>query len=102
MIRQESVELIRSLERVSSGDLAIRAENPRGERHLTGWLDLALVIRQYLVVPMGVTNAMADWKSRHPNHLLTGPTGAETPGSAIASYSLRHGKWRYCCPNPVD
>ena len=73
-----SVELIRSLERVSSGELAIRAENPRGERQLTGWLDLALVIRQYLVVPMGVTSAMSDWKSRHPNHLLTGQQALDT------------------------
>jgi outer membrane PBP1 activator LpoA protein len=74
----ESVELIRSLERVSTGELAIRAENPRGERQLTGWLDLALVIRQYLVVPKGVTTAMDDWKSRHPFHLLTGQQALDT------------------------
>jgi outer membrane PBP1 activator LpoA protein len=73
-----SVELIRSLERVSTGELAIRAENPRGERQLTGWLDLALVIRQYLVVPVGVTTAMGDWKSRHPYHQLTGQQALDT------------------------
>jgi outer membrane PBP1 activator LpoA protein len=73
-----SVELIRSLEGVSSGELAIRADNPRGERQLTGWLDLALVIRRYLVIPEGVTGAMSDWKSRHPYHLLTEQQALDT------------------------
>jgi outer membrane PBP1 activator LpoA protein len=66
-----SVDLIRSLENVTSGELAIRADNPRGERQLTGWLDLALVIRQSLVVPDDVTAAIGDWKQRNPYHLLT-------------------------------
>ena len=66
-----SVELIRSLENVSSGELAIRADNPRGERQLTGWLDLTLVIRENLVDPVGVTSAVNEWKLRHPHHLLT-------------------------------
>jgi hypothetical protein len=73
-----TVDLIRSLERVSSGELAIRAENPRGERQLTGWLDLALVIRRYLVVPAGVATAMDDWKARHPYHLLTTQQALDT------------------------
>jgi outer membrane PBP1 activator LpoA protein len=66
-----SVDLIRSLESVTSGELAIRAENPRGERQLTGWLDLTLVIRQNLVIPDGVSAAISDWKRRNPYHLLT-------------------------------
>jgi len=73
-----SVELIRSLEAVSSGELAIRADNPRGERQLTGWLDLALVTRRHLVVPEGVSNAMNAWKSRHPYHLLTEEQALDT------------------------
>jgi hypothetical protein len=38
---------------------------------LTGWLDLALVIRQNLIVPDGVASAIGDWKQRNPYHLLT-------------------------------
>ncbi len=68
---EASVELIRSLESVSSSELALRADNPRGDRQLTGWLDLALVIRNNLVVPDGVTAAINDWKLRNPYHLLT-------------------------------
>ncbi len=75
---EASVELIRSLERVSSGELAIRADNPRGERQLTGWLDLSLVIRQYLVAPEGVAGSMDAWKSRHPHHLLTTQQALDT------------------------
>ena len=73
-----SVELIRALENVSSGELAIRADNPRGERQLTGWLDLALVIRRYLVIPEGVASSMDNWKSRHPYHLLTTQQALDT------------------------
>ena len=75
---EASVELIRSLERVSSGELAIRADNPRGERQLTGWLDLTLVIRQYLVAPEGIAGSMDAWKSRHPHHLLTTQQALDT------------------------
>lgn len=66
-----SVELIRSLENVSSAELSIRSDNPRGERQLTGWLDLALVIRENLVNPTGVTSAVGEWKLRNPHHVLT-------------------------------
>lgn len=66
-----SVDLIRALENVSSGELAIRADNPRGDQQLTGWLDLALMIRQNLVEPGAVASAMNAWKSRHPHHKLT-------------------------------
>ncbi len=65
-----ALEIMQDLAGVSSGELAIRAENPRAERQLTGWLDLALTIRQNLVVPDGVSQAIADWKVRHPTHLL--------------------------------
>jgi outer membrane PBP1 activator LpoA protein len=73
-----AVDLIRSLENVSSSELAIRADNPRGERQLTGWLDLTRVIRAYLVLPEGVAEAMGDWKSRHPYHLLTEQQALDT------------------------
>jgi len=66
----QSIELMRALETVSSGELAIRADNPRADRQFVGWLDLALVIRQNLVVPDGVSAAVAAWKSRYPYHLL--------------------------------
>jgi outer membrane PBP1 activator LpoA protein len=73
-----AVELIRSLESMSSGELAIRADNPRGERQLTGWLGLALVIRRNLVVPDGIVSSIGEWKSRHPYHLLTEQQALDT------------------------
>lgn len=66
-----TLDLMRILESVSSRELSIRAANPRAERQLTGWLDLALVIRQNLVLPEGVAAGIAGWKSRHPHHLLS-------------------------------
>jgi outer membrane PBP1 activator LpoA protein len=68
---ESALELLESLELVSSGELAIRAENPRAEQSLTGWLDLALVIRGKLVRPDQLNSAIADWKSRHPFHVLS-------------------------------
>jgi hypothetical protein len=69
-----SVALLQDLENVTSRELSLRAANPqadtRADRQLTGWFDLALVIRQNLVRPEGVSNAIADWKTRHPHHLL--------------------------------
>jgi outer membrane PBP1 activator LpoA protein len=73
-----AVELVRSLENVSSNELAVRAENPRGERQLTGWLDLTRVIREYLVLPEGITEGVGDWKSRHPHHFLTEQQALDT------------------------
>jgi outer membrane PBP1 activator LpoA protein len=66
-----TIELLRVLEGVSSHELSVRAENPRADRQLTGWLDLALVIRTNLVIPDGINAAVKDWKTRHPYHLLT-------------------------------
>jgi outer membrane PBP1 activator LpoA protein len=73
-----AVDLVRSLENVSTSELTIRAENPRGERQLTGWLDLTRVIREYLVAPEGVARAVGDWKSRHPYHVLTEQQALDT------------------------
>jgi len=73
-----AVELVRSLENVSSGELAVRAENPGGERQLTGWLDLTRVIREHLVIPEGVAEAVGGWKSRHPYHVLTEQQALDT------------------------
>jgi len=66
-----ALEVIESLENVSSGELQVRADEPGAEQRLTGWLDLALVIRQNLVVPNQVSPAMAGWKARHPDHPLS-------------------------------
>ena len=68
---QVALDLMTSLENVSSGELAVRADNPRAERRLTGWLALALTIRQNLVAPEHVSQSMADWKSRHPYHVVS-------------------------------
>ncbi len=73
-----AVDLIRSLESVSTSELTIRAENPRGERQLTGWLDLTRIIREYLVAPEGVAQAVSDWKLRHPYHVLTEQQALDT------------------------
>ena len=73
-----AVEMMRILEAVSTGELAVRAYNPRAERQLTGWLDLALVIRGNLVDPAGVSTAVAGWKARHPYHLLSESQALDT------------------------
>jgi len=75
---RNSVEMMRLLENVPSGELAIRADNPRTERQLTGWLDLALIIRQNLVIPDGITVDVARWKTRHPYHLLSEAQALDT------------------------
>jgi outer membrane PBP1 activator LpoA protein len=75
---RNSIEMMRLLENVPSGELAIRADNPRAERQLTGWLDLALIIRQNLVIPDGITVAVAGWKTRHPYHLLSEAQALDT------------------------
>ncbi len=66
-----ALAVIESLDYVTSGELEVRADHPADEQHLTGWLDLALVIRQNLVVPDRVNQAMAGWKARHPDHPLS-------------------------------
>lgn len=73
-----AVELMQLLESVSTGELSVRAYNPRLERQFAGWLDLALVIRQNLVKPEGVGSAVTDWKARNPHHLLTGSQALDT------------------------
>jgi outer membrane PBP1 activator LpoA protein len=69
-----SVQLLQDLESVTSHELSLRVADPQGdtraERQLTGWYDLALVIRRNLVRPEGVSDAIAEWKTRHPEHLL--------------------------------
>ena len=66
-----AVELMRALETVTSSELSVRAENPRVDQQWAGWLHLALAIRQNLVNPDDVADAMASWKLRYPFHLLT-------------------------------
>ncbi len=66
-----ALDLVKSLESVPSGELAVRADNPRAERRLTGWLDLTLTIRQNLVSPENVAASMTAWKTRNSFHPLT-------------------------------
>ncbi len=73
-----AVDLMRTLEGVSSAELAIRSENPRADRQWVGWLDLALVIRQNLVVPDRVESAITGWKQRYPQHLLSANEALDT------------------------
>lgn len=75
---QTAVEMMRVLESVSSAELAVRAANPRAERQLTGWLDLAWVIRGNLVEPEGVEDAVYAWKQRHPYHVLNESQALDT------------------------
>ncbi|MEJ8569003.1 penicillin-binding protein activator [Elongatibacter sediminis] len=66
-----ALSLLEALERIPSGELAWRAENPRADREFTGWLDLARVIRAHLVEPEGLESAVDAWKGRHTFHPLT-------------------------------
>ncbi len=68
---RSALEVIESLKNISSRELEMRADNPRAEQRITGWLDLALVIRRNLVVPDQIIQAMASWKARHPYHPLS-------------------------------
>ena len=75
---QAAVEIMQTLESVSSAELAVRAANPRAERQLTGWLDLAWVVRNHLVEPAGVEDAVGAWKQRHPYHVLNESQALDT------------------------
>lgn len=75
---QAAVEMMQTLESVSSAELAVRAANPRAERQLTGWLDLAWVVRNHLVEPAGVEDAVGAWKQRHPYHVLNESQALDT------------------------
>ena len=95
-----ALDLLESLENVPSGELAIRADNPRAERRLTGWLDLALVIRQNLVHPQDIEQAITNWKAR--NHIIRYPKPRGwTCGYATASNSGHLEKWPSCCRSLV-
>ena len=72
-----ALDLLESLEEVPSGELAIRSDNPRAPRQLTGWLDLALVIRQNLVQAESVESSITEWKKRHPYHVMTEADGLD-------------------------
>ncbi len=72
-----ALDLLESLENVPSGELALRADNPRADQQLTGWLDLALVIRQNLVHPDGVEESIRSWKARNPHHPVSEAEGLD-------------------------
>lgn len=65
-----SLQLLESLEPVSSAELSARGRNPMTEQQLAGWLDLALVIRHNLVEMDAIAQESAAWQARHPEHLL--------------------------------
>jgi len=68
---EQAMTLLHSLDNVPSGELALHANNPRADQMLTGWLDLALIIRQNLVNPENLPSAISLWKGRYPQHILT-------------------------------
>ena len=65
---EQSLALLQSLEIVPLGELQLRSQNPRGNQVVVGWLDLTSVIRQNLVEPDNVGEAVTAWKGRHPYH----------------------------------
>ncbi|MEJ2402205.1 MAG: penicillin-binding protein activator [Xanthomonadales bacterium] len=73
-----TVEIMRLLENVTLGELAIRAANPRADRRTAGWLDLARVIRESLPRPERAEARIAEWKTRYPGHILTEAQGLDT------------------------
>ena len=73
-----TLEIMRLLEDVTLGELAIRAANPRADRRAAGWLDLARVIRESLPRPEEAQARIAEWKTRHPAHLLTEAQALDT------------------------
>ena len=73
-----TVEIMRLLEDVTLGELAIRAANPRADRRTAGWLDLARVIRESLPRPEEAEARIGAWKARHPGHVLTEAQALDT------------------------
>lgn len=74
---EQALALLHLLEDVPSGELAARALDARIDQTLSGWLDLALVIRDNLVDGDGLIPAMTAWKARHPNHYLAEADGLD-------------------------
>jgi len=74
---EQALALLRLLEDVPSGELASRALDARTDQTLSGWLDLALVIRDNLVDGDGLIPAMSAWKARHPSHYLAEADGLD-------------------------
>ena len=68
---EQAVALLRALENVPSQELARQANQEGANKETTGWLDLASVIRQNLVQPEPLTDAVAAWKGRHADHTLS-------------------------------
>jgi outer membrane PBP1 activator LpoA protein len=65
-----SVALLKDMESIPSSELTLLASRPRSDPDLDPWLDLALVIRENLVVADYLETAAASWKERHPHHYL--------------------------------
>ncbi|HET6564355.1 MAG TPA: penicillin-binding protein activator, partial [Xanthomonadales bacterium] len=66
----QALALLKALEPVPSGELAAMLDRPRADPDLDPWLDLALVIRQNLVVADELEPSVNAWKSRHRDHYL--------------------------------
>jgi outer membrane PBP1 activator LpoA protein len=73
-----ALDIMRLLEGVTLGELAVRAANPRADRNQAAWLDLARVIRENLPNPAAIEGAVGAWKARHPYHVLTEAQALDT------------------------
>jgi outer membrane PBP1 activator LpoA protein len=73
-----ALEIMQLLEGVSTAELTLRAANPRAERQLAGWLDLAAVIRANLARPERIEQQVDEWKERHTAHPLTRAQALDT------------------------
>jgi len=65
-----ALELLKALEAIPSAELALLANRPRADPDLDPWLDLALVVRQNLVIANQLEPAVMEWKARHADHYL--------------------------------
>lgn len=65
-----ALELLKALQPIPSSELAMLANRPRADPDLDPWLDLALVVRQNLVIANQLEPAVMEWKARHADHYL--------------------------------
>lgn len=65
-----ALKLLQALEAVPTAELLVLASRPGTDPDLDPWLDLALVVRQNLVVANHLEPAVMAWKARHADHYL--------------------------------
>lgn len=66
-----ALEILRSLEFVSSGQLITMIDSQLYDAAFTGWLELALQARKILVDRSPVTTAAQKWARGHTDHIVT-------------------------------